>query len=406
MPTAVPPRTPTAVPAAPGAPAPAAPGAAAPAAAAAGAARAHRPPVLAEVAARAEVSVATVSRVLNDRGGSAAARRRVGTALDVLGYERPAHLAERATPPVPDGVGVPEPVARGLVGLVLPDLGNPVFPRFAGVVERCLAAAGLTPLLCTLTPGGVHEDAYVRVLRAHGAAGVVFASGLHANTEADPARYHALHADGMPFVLVNGAVPGLDVPAVAHDDALGTRQAVRHLRQLGHVRVGLVLGPVRYTPSRRRAAAFAALVAERELGPEAAGLVAHDEYGAEGGERAAARLLAAGATALVCASDLQALGAVRAVRAAGLAVPGDVSVVGSDDSPLLRFTDPPLTTVRQDVEGVGATAVQALLDEMRGGRAAPGGGARTEILLPPELVLRGTTAPPSARSLQRLVAAR
>ncbi len=111
----------------------------------------------------------------------------------------------------------------------------------------------------------------------------------------------------------------------------------------------------------------------------------------EGGHAAATRLLDRGATGLVCASDLMALGAVRAAQAAGLSVPRDVSVVGFDDSPLIPFTNPPLTTVRQPVIDMSNAAVRAMIDEIRGQGLPP-----AEYLFGPELVVRGSTGVPRA----------
>jgi DNA-binding LacI/PurR family transcriptional regulator len=106
----------------------------------------------------------------------------------------------------------------------------------------------------------------------------------------------------------------------------------------------------------------------------------------EGGQAAAFRLIEKGCTALVCGSDLMALGAVRGVRSVGMRVPDDISVIGYDDSTLIAFTDPPLTTVRQRVLAMGETTVQALVDEIAGIPAS-----RTEYVFRPELVVRGST---------------
>ena len=118
-------------------------------------------------------------------------------------------------------------------------------------------------------------------------------------------------------------------------------------------------------------------------------LVALSLFGVEGGHAAAGRLLDQGVTAIVCGSDLMALGAIRAARQRGRHVPREISVVGFDDSPLIAFTDPPLTTIRQPVHAMSVAAVHALLDEIRG-HAAP----HSEYVYTPELVVRGSTAPP------------
>ncbi|MFE6227743.1 MULTISPECIES: LacI family DNA-binding transcriptional regulator [unclassified Streptomyces] len=337
-------------------------------------------PRLADIAAQSGVSEATVSRVLNGKAGVAGAtRHKVLAALDVLGYERPVRLRRRSA---------------GLVGLVVPELTNPIFPAFAQVVEQVLAGHGYTPVLCTQMPGGATEDELVDQLVERGVAGIVFLSGLHADASADPARYARLTERGVPYVLINGYHERIDATFVSPDDRAAARMAVRHLAELGHERIGLATGPTRYVPSRRKAEGFAAELYEM-LGVERADaerFVRPTLFGVEGGHAAAEILLDEGCTGIVCGSDLMALGVVRAARARGLDVPRDVSVVGFDDSPLIAFTDPPLTTVRQPVQAMATAAVGALLEEIEGSPVQ-----RTEFVFQPELVVRGSTAqPPSA----------
>ena len=331
---------------------------------------------LADIATQAGVSEATVSRVLNDKPGVAAATRQaVLTALDVLGYERPARLRRKPR--------------AGLVGLVTPELDNPIFPIFAQVIESILAQHGYTPVLCTQTPGGVTEDEYVEMLLERSVSGIVFVSGLHADTTADPARYHRLLEQGLPIVLINGYVDGLAAPFISPDEVVAAELAVAHLVSLGHRRIGLISGPRRYLPVQRRLAGWRrAMTALLDADPaELDGLVSLSLFGVEGGAAAAAPLLDRGVTGIVCGSDLMALGAIRAARQRGLSVPADLSVVGYDDSPLIAFTDPPLTTVRQPVLAMAWAAVRALLDEI-GGQAAP----HSEFVFAPELVVRASTA--------------
>lgn len=327
---------------------------------------------LTDLAEQAGVSIATVSRVLNGKSGvSPQARQAVLTALDVLGYERPERLRERPA---------------GLVGLVVPELSNPVFPAFAQVIESALSDRGYTPLLCTQSPGGTTEDQYVEMLLEHGVAGIVFVSGLHADTSASTERYHRLRSRDVPFVMVNGHAGGIDAPSVSTDDAQAMEQAVRHLISLGHRSIGLAVGPTRFVPAQRKRDAFCALL-ERQLDddrPERH--VVSTLFTVEGGQAAANDLLETGHTAIVCASDLMALGAIRAAHSRGLRVPEDVSVVGFDDSPLIAFTEPPLTTVRQPVDALGRAAVDALLSEILGTPVS-----RAEMLFHPELVVRNST---------------
>ncbi len=316
-----------------------------------------------------------MSRVLNDRPGvSSETRQAVLTALDVLGYERPARLRKRSA---------------GLVGLVVPELENPIFPAFAQVIETSLAQQGFTPVLCTQTVGGVTEDEYVEMLLDRQVSGIVFVSALHADTSSDPDRYKKLVARPLPIVLINGYSPSIEAPFVSCDDRVAGDLAVTHLAALGHQRIGLITGPDRFLPVQRKIEGYRAAM-KRVVGLPDRQI---DElislslwFGVEGGDAAASRLLDRGVTGFVCGSDLMALGAIRAARQRGLQVPRDVSIVGYDDSPLIAFTDPPLTTMRQPVQAMAVAAVRALVDEIKG-HPAP----HSEYIFRPELVVRGST---------------
>ncbi len=328
---------------------------------------------LAEVAKKVGVSEATVSRVLNGKPGvSDGTRAAVLTALDVLGYERPTQLrGERAR----------------LVGLVLPELQNPIFPAFAEVVGGALAQQGLTPVLCTQTTGGVSEADYVSLLLQQHVSGVVFAGGLYAQADAPHEHYRLLAERNLPVVLINAAIGHLGFPQVSCDDAVAVEQAWRHLVSLGHERIGLVLGPPDHVPSQRKLAA--AQETARGAGPKLREeFVEHAMFSQAGGQAAVGRLLEHGVTGVICASDVLALGVIRGVRRRGLQVPDDVSVVGYDDSAFMNCADPPLSTVRQPIEAMGRAAVQLLTAQIAGKKVAA-----DELLFEPELVVRGSTAP-------------
>jgi len=338
-----------------------------------------RPPTrrLAEVARKVGVSEATVSRVLNGKAGvSDTTREAVLTALDVLGYERPTQLrGERAR----------------LIGLVLPELQNPIFPALAEVIGGALAQRGFTPVLCCArSAGGLSEADYVSMLLDQHVSGVVFVGGHYAEVAAPHEHYRLLHSRGIPVVLLNAAIDNLDFPCVSTDDITAADQAFRHLVSLGHQRIGLVVGPDDHVPSRRKLDAFAAHA--RRDGITVAP-VEHALFSLEGGQAATTRMLRYGVTGVICGSDVLALGAVRAVRRAGLSVPGDVSIVGYDDSGFMNCTDPPLTTVRQPIESMGKTAVALLANQMEGVAGYP-----EELLFEPELVVRGSTGPAPSRA--------
>ncbi|MEV4379110.1 LacI family DNA-binding transcriptional regulator [Streptosporangium sp. NPDC049644] len=319
---------------------------------------------LAEVAKKVGMSEATVSRVLNGKPGvSEATREAVLTALDVLGYERPTQLrGDRAR----------------LVGLVLPELQNPIFPAFAEVVGGALAQQGFTSVLCTRTLGGVSEAEYVDLLLQQQVSGVVFAGGLFAQADASHEHYELLRERRLPTVLVNAAVAHLAFPQVSCDDVAAAEMALGHLRSLGHERIGMVLGPPDHVPSRRKLDAAG-------LDPE---FVEHTMFSLEGGHAATARLIRKGVTGVICASDVMALGAIRAARRAGLSVPGDVSVIGYDDSALMNCTDPPLTTLRQPIDAMGRAVVDLLAAQIDKALVPA-----DELLFEPELVVRASTGP-------------
>jgi DNA-binding LacI/PurR family transcriptional regulator len=325
---------------------------------------------LADVAQQVGVSEATVSRVLNDKPGVAREKREaVRRALDRFGYDRPTLLRDERAP---------------LVGLVLPELQNPIFPAFAEIVSASLVQRGFTPLLCTGTAAGATEREYVELLLNHHVAGVVFAGGLYAQADAQHDHYARLAERRLPAVFVNAAIDELDFPRVSCDDTAAIEQALGHLVALGHDRIGAVLGPPDHLPSRRKLATFTKIMAGG-FEPE---LVQHTMFTLEGAEAAAGRVLERDATAIVCASDVLALGAIRAARRAGRGVPADCSVVGFDDSALMSCTDPPLTTVRQPIAAMARAAVRILTGHVEG-RPIP---AR-ELLFEPELVVRGSSAP-------------
>ena len=313
-----------------------------------------------------------MSRVLNDKPGvSAATRAAVLTALDVIGYERPTNLRVRR--------------AR-MVGLIVPELQNPIFPALAEVVAGALAQRGFNAVLCTRT-GSMSEAEYVEMLLDRQVSGMIFAGGQYAEADAPHEHYARLLKLRLPVVLVNAAAEHLDFPRVSTDDAVAMEQAYAHLAYLGHERIGLILGPADHVPSQRKLAAFEQATTRAEAMPVVAELVERTRFSLEGGHAAASRLIGRGVTGIICGSDPLALGAIRAARRGGLAVPADISVVGYDDSAFMSCTDPPLTTVRQPIEAIGRAAVDMLAGQIEGSPVSA-----DELFFEPEMVARGSTA--------------
>lgn len=336
-------------------------------------------PTMSDVAAHAGVDISTVSRALNER--TAALLRsetveRVAAAAVELGYR-------------------PNVLARSLrtrrshtIGMVIPDLTNPFFPPVVRGVEDVLGDAGYTLIIANTDNDERREQRGLRSLVSRQVDGLLVAtSHLDAGTPSDE------ELGGLPLVLVNRRGSDATVPAVVPDDVTGIAAVVTHLTDLGHQRIAHLAGPQDTSTGRTRAQAFRDAVT-------AAGLYDEDLvegatlFDVDAGRDACERLLTRrpDLTAIVAANDLLAIGCIRAMRARGLRVPTDISLVGFNDMPLVDLIDPPLTTVRVPQHEMGHAAARillGLLDETAGD---------TEHIcleLPPELVVRASTGPPA-----------
>jgi LacI family transcriptional regulator len=324
-------------------------------------------PTLADVARAAGVHKATASRALNPhtRGQvNAATASRVQAAARKLGY-------------------VPNSVARGLrtrrtaaVGVLVPDLANPLFPPIVRGIEDRLASDGYATLIASTDSDDDRERTQLAALEARQVEGFIVATAR---------RSHPLFGDaaarGVPLVFVNRLVDGLAAPSVTADDAVGVASAVAHLVELEHRRIGYLAGPQDMSPGSIRLAAFrqavSGTVVECAAYTEAAGLA--------GGRR----LLAENpdVTGVLGGNDLIALGALEALAEAGLRCPADVSVIGFNDMPFADRIGPGLTTVRIPHHDMGVQAAELLMERIR----EPAVVAK-KLLLPVSLVVRGSTA--------------
>lgn len=330
---------------------------------------------LRDVARRAGVSVATASRVARGLDGvRPETRARVERALRELLY-------------VPPG----RPVQSGAIGLLLPELSNPIFHALAQAMEAQATRAGLATILCNVRASTVREAEYVHMLLERRVDGMIFISCEAADLEADHSHYGRLLEEGACLVFVNGAVDALDVPRVGVDERTAGQMAAQHLIDLGHRRIGFVAGPKRFLPTREKMAGRALALADAGLDTDDR-LIAHAAFSVAGGRRAMRELLALGdvrPTGVMCSSDLMAIGALQEARAAGLRVPDDLSIVGFDGIDAAGWTDPPLTTIEQPIEEIAETAV-AMLGNLIDNPAA----ARPNITFRPRLRVGSSTAPP------------
>jgi len=335
-------------------------------------------PRLHEAAALAGVSEATVSRVLNGKMGVAEqTRSKVLEAVRELGYT--------------------EPVRRqnsDLVGIITPEIDNPVFASLAQLIDSRLALYGMMSMVCVATTETVHEQDYLDRLIELGAAGIVIVTGRYSDLTQDRNIYRPIVDAHIPLVLVNGITDNAPAPAIAVDEASGADMAVRHLKAFGHERIGLLVGPARFVSSATKTAGYRAAI-EELIGAVDDNLIIETLFTAEGGQAATAALLERGVTGIVAGSDLMALGAIRAARHAGLRVPEDISVIGFDGTAMATFTDPPLTTLRQPLERMAAAVANSLIDQR--GRTRPTDEKPRVHFFAPELVVGRSSGPAPSR---------
>ena len=341
-------------------------------------------PTISDVARQAGVSTATVSRVMS---GAVAARpqtrARVLAAVETLGYR-------------------PSAVARSLklrttrtLGLLVTDIQNPYYPDIVRAVEDAALERNLAVLLCNGADDPAREETYLDLLVDRRVDGIIIASsGLQERHGAWLARR------SVPVVLVNWAAPDLALPAILGDNRAGGRLATEHLLSLGHRRIGHLSAPARNAAAAERLAGVVEALTTAGLDSYALTVVEGDGR-VGGGQLAAAELLDRdpGVTAIVCYNDLTAIGAVRAIRARGGRVPEDVSVVGYDDIALSALVDPPLTTIAQRMPEMGRWAVERLGELIeRNGSGADAPLRPPPVILPVELRVRASTAPPAGAS--------
>jgi LacI family transcriptional regulator len=333
---------------------------------------------LKDVARLAGVHPATASRALNPDTRllvSEATARRVTDAAAALGYR-------------------PNAVARSLrtrrshtIGVLIPDLNNPLFPPMVRGLEDRLAADGYVTLIGNTDGREDREFQVFEQMRARHVDGYAFATArLHSPMLADAAR------DGLHVVLMNRTAEDDRFPSVSVDNARGARLAVGHLTGLGHRRIGYLAGPQGLSTGLNRYRGFLAGLRAAGLPADPALVAFAEAFSIEEGHRLGRALLAAAprVTAIAAGNDMLAIGCYEAVEEAGLSCPGDVSVVGFNDMPFIDRLRPPLTTIAFPHYQLGTEAAGLLLGLLAGAPAT----ARA-VLLAPELIVRGSTARPA-----------
>jgi LacI family transcriptional regulator len=312
-------------------------------------ARQVRPPFrIREVADRAGVSPATVSRVLNGNVTVSPAKRdQVLAVINELGY-RPNRVASNL-----------RRQQVQMIGVVVSDIENPHFTQMVRAVEDSAYLEGYRVLLCNSDEDPVKQREYLSVLIAERVAGAIISP-----TEAEAPEISELIDHGAWVVAFDRAVADKRADAVLAGNVEGARLGTEHLLAGGHTKVGFLGGPEGIETAAERLLGYHQAMSAARREP----LVGGGNFRVEGGRRAAGELLAQGATALLVANNLMAVGALQAIKAAGLQVPSELAMVAFDDPPWAELTHPPLTTLAQPVRAMATAAVELLLQGLRQGR--------------------------------------
>lgn len=319
-----------------------------------------------DVAAEAGVSVATVSRALNNHPSvSPEARARVLAAVAALGYR-------------------PNAVARSLrtdqtrtLGLVISDLLNPYFTELARSVEEQARALGYSVIIGNADERPDLQDHHVRTLLDRRIDGLL----VSPTDGGSPLMLDAARG-GSPMVFVDRWIPGLDIPVIRADGRAAVRELVAHLHRLGHRRLAIIAGPAATTTGSERVEAFRAALGSHGLdAPDC--YIGQGDFQAVSGRRATERFLdlPEPPEVIFAADNLMALGALDAIRARGLRVPDDIALAAFDDIPWFVHTDPPITAIAQPTGELGRAAVRALIDRIEG-------RPPHSVTLPAQLIVR------------------
>lgn len=340
--------------------------------------RRKKPATIIDIAGRLGLSAMTVSRALRgpEAGASEATRKRVMACAAKLGYQ-PNRWARSLVQS-----------RSSMVGIIIPDISHAYFAAITNGIERVLEEAGYNILLCHSRNNPEREASEIAMLLGTRADGLIVAP---ARPPRDPGPFLDIRRRRVPLVLIDRFFTGQPFPCARTDDRAVGRLAARHLAGLGHRRIGFIGGPALSTALLRRRGFLDELRAS-SLAPPAA-WIASGNFEIDGGRRAMSAILASlpRPTAIFCANDPVALGAVYTAREAGLRVPEDISIMGAGNIEGPHHPNPYLTTIEWPQEELGRAAARLLLDAIGRARSA---AAPASELFPPRLLIRQTTAPP------------
>jgi LacI family transcriptional regulator len=280
-----------------------------------------------------------------------------------------------------------------IVGVLIPDIANPVFPPIIRGIEDVLVAGDYMAMLVNTDARPGRQASQIEALVARGVDGLIVAS-----LECEDPAVSRIAGEGLPVVAVNRRSNDQRIASVSNDDASGLRQILEHLKTLGHRHVANIAGPQTISTGKDRYHAFEQYRRELGLDPAESLVRFAERFNEAEGERCAADLLDhdRSITAIVASNDRLAVGAIGLLKSRGIACPQAMSVVGFNDMPMVDRLEPPLTTVRVQQYEVGRKAAELVLKRFQATDAVSGCNGFAPIVMPVELVVRGSTAPPAA----------
>ncbi|MCY0895032.1 MAG: LacI family DNA-binding transcriptional regulator [Alicyclobacillaceae bacterium] len=330
-----------------------------------------------DIAREAEVSVSTVSRVLNGTAPVKASTRQKVLALIEKYQFQPNGLARSLLKKV-----------TGTIGIVIPDINNPFFPEVFTGAENALREKGYTFFLCTTHGNFEYESQYLALLREKQVDGILFLGGRINQRHCPPDLAQELEDLNrrIPIVLVNGDLPGSSFHRVFIDEHRGAELATQHLIDLGHRHIGFIGGEPEITATTEKIAAFEQTLAVNGLSSRPEWMLLGD-FSIGCGMRRMEELLALPErpTAVFCVNDFVSVGVIKTAFDHGLRIPADIAVVGFDDTVLAASTTPELTTISQRSKELGETSVRVLLQLIQKRRV------RKHTVLEPVLKIRRST---------------
>jgi LacI family transcriptional regulator len=276
-----------------------------------------------------------------------------------------------------------------IIALLVLDIANPFFVEMARGAQLAAREAGLAVMVCNSAADPAEESDYLAMFAEQRVRGVLLTPTDGTGDDPGVMRHR-----GLPFVFADRELPSAQACSVSVDDVAGGRLAVGHLLAAGHRRVMYLSGPAHLTQSRDRHTGALAAFDEARLSRDRLTVIEAARFDVAAGRETAVRLLATAGpdrpTAVFCANDLLALGALQALYAAGIRVPEDIALVGYDDIDFAGAAAVPLTSVRQPAHRIGRTAAELLIEET-GERAAE--HVHQRIVFRPELVVRASSLP-------------